>query len=305
MYYGLFLLFNERTKVQQGLFYFVCLVVVSMSLLLDNSVIGNIESLLFIAFAWYYFADDIPFGSKPKWILAIFAIAKVLFFIDILTEGNTQILQFASSVLYVSSYILLLSMNVDHLMSIVQGTYQSSISDALTGLYNRRYFTRCVQQCVMKKISASTIFLDIDNFKKLNDTYGHAKGDETLKNVARILMEETEGIGVVGRYGGEEITCLIVDPTIEMDELTEMIRARIEAEASFDTSSGVCTVTASIGYSAYEEGWSVDQFIKAADKAMYASKLTGKNKVIEYGSVVYLAYKGKNSDTEMREVEGQ
>ncbi|GKS12945.1 hypothetical protein YDYSY3_39450 [Paenibacillus chitinolyticus] len=149
---------------------------------------------------------------------------------------------------------------------------------------------KCVQQGIEKKLPSKIIFIDIDNFKKLNDTQGHAKGDEVLVKVSRVLQQEVEEIGIAGRYGGEELVALIVDPNVEMEELTETIRTRIMRDAS---SEGEYTVTASIGYSDYCDFWTTDQFIKTADKAMYAAKQTGKNKVIEYGSSKYLEYEQK------------
>jgi PleD family two-component response regulator len=75
-----------------------------------------------------------------------------------------------------------------------------------------------------------------------------------------------------------------------MDEITETIRSRIKNEASFLTKAGDYIVTASLGYSTYCNNWTADEFIKMSDKAQYASKNTGKNKVIKYGSDEYLTY---------------
>ena len=115
----------------------------------------------------------------------------------------------------------------------------------------------------------STIFCDIDNFKKLNDTQGHARADEVLKQVAAIMEEELDGIGITGRYGGEELVALVVDRKVKPAQVAESIRARVASES---------IVTISIGYSVLRKGVRGDELMKQADKAMYHSKTTGKTR---------------------------
>ncbi|RCW40532.1 GGDEF domain-containing protein [Paenibacillus prosopidis] len=111
---------------------------------------------------------------------------------------------------------------------------------------------------VNERTPISIVFFDLG--KKLNDTRGHEEGDKALKEVASILKEEIEDIGIAGRYGGEEMVMLIEDPEVSVAELTEKIRFRIEDET---------IVTASIGYASFEEGITTDQIIKNADNATY------------------------------------
>ncbi|UJF31537.1 GGDEF domain-containing protein [Paenibacillus hexagrammi] len=155
----------------------------------------------------------------------------------------------------------------------MQAIYNSSITDGLTRLYNRKYFYNRVTQHVQRHLPISVLFSDIDNFKKLNDTQGHQKGDEVLKQVAQILKDEVEEYGIAGRYGGEEMVVMVTDPGIKMDAFAERVRKRIESET---------IVTASIGYSKYKKGLSAEELIKQADEAMYKAKTTGKNKVVKY-----------------------
>ena len=91
-------------------------------------------------------------------------------------------------------------------------TFQSSITDGLTSLYNRRHFNKKAEQLLRQTKRVAIIFCDIDNFKKLNDTQGHHKADGVLKQVADIIREETAGIGAAGRYGGEELLGLVASP---------------------------------------------------------------------------------------------
>ncbi|WP_317955496.1 GGDEF domain-containing protein [Paenibacillus chitinolyticus] len=243
-----------------------------------------------IGAAWWYINVKIHSGMKERIALLLFTLHKFVQLLTLILSIAAPSVWMISTLSYIAAVIVLLSKLVDQLFKIMHGTYESANSDYLTGLYNRRYFVKCVQQGIEKKLPSKIIFIDIDNFKKLNDTQGHAKGDEVLVKVSRVLQQEVEEIGIAGRYGGEELVALIVDPNVEMEELTETIRTRIMRDAS---SEGEYTVTASIGYSDYCDFWTTDQFIKTADKAMYAAKQTGKNKVIEYGSSKYLEYEQK------------
>src|SRR5690606_19314217 len=100
----------------------------------------------------------------------------------------------------------------------------------LTGLYNRKFLIKRVSQYTARELPVSILFFDIDNFKKLNDTRGHQAGDDALRRVAHILLEESEQIGIVGRYGGEEMVILVTDPSVKPGNLAEQIRLRIEQE---------------------------------------------------------------------------
>lgn len=173
-------------------------------------------------------------------------------------------------VLYYGILFLILFQRVVELM---QASYTNSITDGLTGLYNRRYFVNRLNQYIKNDIPVSLIFLDIDNFKKLNDTKGHQKGDEALRHVASILKESTEEFGLCGRYGGEEMVVMVTDPSITVGDLAEEIRQKSEKHAG---------VTVSIGYSVYRKGLTAETLLKQADEAMYNAKSTGKNKVVKY-----------------------
>jgi diguanylate cyclase (GGDEF)-like protein len=159
-------------------------------------------------------------------------------------------------------------------VEIMQAIYNTSITDGLTRLYNRKFFDRRVAQYVQRGYPVSVLFSDIDNFKKLNDTKGHQTGDEILKQVAEILRQESEECGIAGRYGGEEMVVLVTDPAVKMDQFAERIRSRIESET---------IVTASIGYSRSKGNVTADELVRQADEAMYKAKTSGKNKVVKFG----------------------
>lgn len=161
----------------------------------------------------------------------------------------------------------------DRIVELMHTIYRSSITDGLTGLYNRKFLIKRISQYTARELPVSILFLDIDNFKKLNDTRGHQAGDDTLRRVAHVLLEEGEQIGVVGRYGGEEMVVLVTDASVKPGVLAEHIRQQIEQSVG---------VTVSIGYSKYRQGQTAEELLREADQAMYSAKTTGKNKVVKF-----------------------
>jgi len=173
-------------------------------------------------------------------------------------------------------YLLLFAILFERVVEILQSVYRSSITDGLTNLYNRRYFMGRLDQMLKSGRPVGAIFCDIDNFKKLNDTQGHHKADGVLKQVSAMLMEETEGIGLSGRYGGEELVAFVSGPVAAVAQAAESIRARTEKET---------IVTVSVGYSMFAPGATSESLMKQADEAMYYSKTNGKNRVTDYAAI--------------------
>lgn len=191
-------------------------------------------------------------------------------------QGSESIFQLFAMLLPIVYYSLLFMLLFEWVIDRLMSTYQSSIVDGLTGLYNRRHFTNKAEGLLAGSKSAAIIFCDIDNFKKLNDTQGHHKADGMLKLVAEIVKEESSGIGAAGRYGGEELLACISTERVKADVVAESIRRRVEEET---------TVTISIGFSTTKEASTVPELIKQADEAMYFSKSNGKNRVTSYKSI--------------------
>lgn len=173
-------------------------------------------------------------------------------------------------------YLALFLILFQRIVELLQHIYRTSITDGLTGLFNRKYFGMRLKRYAEEGVRLAVIFCDIDNFKRLNDTEGHARADEVLKQVAEIITEETENIGIPGRYGGEELLAMIVDKKAKPGAVAERIRARVEAES---------IVTISVGYSVIKSGVTPDELVHQADTAMYHSKTTGKNKVTDYKTI--------------------
>ncbi|MBR7748083.1 GGDEF domain-containing protein [Undibacterium baiyunense] len=156
--------------------------------------------------------------------------------------------------------------------------------DQLTGSLNRRgmddIFEREADRADRRGTSLCIAMLDLDNFKKLNDTHGHAAGDEALIHVVRIVKQTLRSIDVIARYGGEEF--LIVMPETSLDEAAKaMTRVQRELTTHFFTANDQrLFITFSAGVALRVPHEAQDSVVKRADKAMYEAKKTGKNRVI-------------------------
>jgi len=168
----------------------------------------------------------------------------------------------------------------------VEDLLQRSITDVLTELYNRAHFDEQLPVWVRNargaKRTVGLLFLDVDHFKKINDTYGHAIGDIVLKQVASVVKRAVREGDLVARYGGEEMVVLVSNPTVGcLSGLGERIRVEIEQE-SVSTSIGTVRPTVSIGGSIVDPTHSLDadtELVQSADQAMYLAKRNGRNRV--------------------------
>ena len=159
--------------------------------------------------------------------------------------------------------------------------------DALTGVANRRHFDRSLERELRRTRRdaqpLSLIFLDLDEFKRFNDTYGHARGDEILRNVARTLNETFRRAGdFVARYGGEEFAVVLPGLDARRAALyAERLRRRIWQEAiSFEVcTNGRVTISAGVATVTPPMVATPDELLRAADKALYRAKCLGRNQV--------------------------
>ncbi len=163
---------------------------------------------------------------------------------------------------------------------------QQAIRDALTGLYNRRYLDatlpRELQRAERYEHPIAVVMLDIDHFKRFNDTYGHDAGDTLLREVGSFLQAHTRGEDLACRYGGEEFTLVLPGASLEATLLrTETIRAAIQRLAVEHQGQPLARVTASLGVAVFpQHGTSADMLIRAADQALYQAKRTGRDRVV-------------------------
>ncbi|HFK1684333.1 TPA: GGDEF domain-containing protein [Bacillus tropicus] len=183
----------------------------------------------------------------------------------------------------VAAYITFISANyVLQSNELFQKMKQYATIDALTGLGNVRQFdlemNRHISNKRTKNDSLCLLFIDIDHFKSVNDTYGHPAGDEVLKQIGCILREISPFPDLAFRKGGEEFALLIPQKGLAYGmHMGEQVRAAVEKH-SFQLLDGTkIKITVSVGISVYEQ--SPEQFIQAADDALYYSKRNGRNQV--------------------------
>ncbi|WP_370177602.1 diguanylate cyclase [Alteriqipengyuania sp.] len=156
-----------------------------------------------------------------------------------------------------------------------------SLRDPMTGLYNRRYMEDTLERFISlaqrQNQSTSVLMIDLDNFKRLNDEHGHAKGDAVLKDVAAQVVGALRPSDVVCRYGGEELLVILPDCGLEDAMMrAEQVRARIELLSEQHGAS----VAASIGVATMPEtAKSAADLLSASDAALYEAKAAGKNQV--------------------------
>lgn len=164
---------------------------------------------------------------------------------------------------------------------------QQAIRDPLTSLYNRQFFdeslSREVCRCARHAQPLGVIFFDADRFKQINDSYGHAFGDEVLKRMANVAGETVRGDDVLARYGGEEFVVLISHASERnVERMAQRIRAGIEEIQFMHEGRRVC-VTVSVGAAIAipeRHGESAGKcIVEAADQAMYEAKQAGRNQV--------------------------
>ncbi len=193
--------------------------------------------------------------------------------------NNNEILELLSTYIGLTASAL-------HRVRLMETTKQTSVTDALTGVYNRRFFDEMIEkQIALAKRhneSLSILIIDLDYFKKVNDTYGHIAGDYLLREITGVMRYHTRSSDILARYGGEEF--IIIMPMITKAHAVEKaggIRQHVESH-DFNTivAGKSIRVTVSIGVATYpEHGIKSDILIHAADSALYKAKRAGRNRV--------------------------
>jgi diguanylate cyclase (GGDEF)-like protein len=165
--------------------------------------------------------------------------------------------------------------------------YRESTTDELTGMMNRRLLMKRLEKAWMNMIRKQTPFavllLDLDRFKRINDTFGHLAGDAVLKEVAATLAEQLESDMVLGRYGGEEFAILLPNcgDLIQAKRVAERLRVAVEARlVKSPTSDELLEVTVSIGLTLAQRGESIEDLFNRADEYLYMAKMAGRNCVV-------------------------
>ena len=159
---------------------------------------------------------------------------------------------------------------------------RDAMKDSLTGIFNRSYAERQINSYLRKKQQGACFMLDLDNFKQVNDTMGHAVGDDILICVAAVFREFFGDNSILGRIGGDEF--LMMYYGFEREELQGKLESLIDY--IHETCNMLCPdipVTASVGYIVYpDDGINFYSLIDKADKALYTVKSSGKNSALHY-----------------------
>jgi diguanylate cyclase (GGDEF)-like protein len=164
--------------------------------------------------------------------------------------------------------------------------HELAFRDALTGLYNHRFFQealdRELEKAVLCQRDLSLMILDIDHFKKVNDTYGHPVGDKVLAAISRAAERNVQSADIVARYGGEEFAVILPEADfMGAAAIAEQVRSGIE-RLEIDAEGIIIKTTVSIGYTSFRSSARKPDkkaIIGMADKALYIAKQSGRNRV--------------------------
>ncbi len=197
-------------------------------------------------------------------------------YIKDLETGRALTLLFSGLILFMFAFLFIIILKRQKLVA------EISMRDQLTRVYNRATFFEFAKKAVARqqrtKCKLSLAMIDIDHFKKVNDSFGHSVGDSTLKALADIVAGEIRGTDVFARFGGEEFILLLPDTDLDAAEIVvERIRQKVE-DFEFPKAK---TVTISCGVTNKRNDEAFDNVIKRADEALYLAKDSGRNKVVK------------------------
>jgi diguanylate cyclase (GGDEF)-like protein len=176
-----------------------------------------------------------------------------------------------------------------------QEAQRRSITDGLTGIWNRRYLELRAREELERSVRFSRPFslvmVDLDNFKEVNDRFGHRSGDEVLVEVARRMSEQVRELDTCARYGGEEFVLLLPETDCEGARVVaDKLRRAISSRPIHVTDVGELAVTVSVGLASFPlHGEAVAEVLTKADAALYIAKRSGKNRVVAAGDVRHMA----------------
>jgi len=167
----------------------------------------------------------------------------------------------------------------DQLRRALREQERLAVTDGLTGLYNRRYLTERMAGHEAGTAPVSLLVVDLDHFKRINDTFGHLAGDAVLREAAARVAAICRSTDVVARYGGEEFVVLL--PGTDEQEawrLAERIRAELRATPVVVEAAGSIPVSASVGVATRRDG-AMRLLMETADRALYRAKAEGRDRV--------------------------
>ncbi len=234
-----------------------------------------------------FIEDEDYFSAKDEnhWIEAISLLENIKRVVKLKNKDNiTRIFQVnIKSFFHITKHYVVSFTDITDLKEYTSKLQYQAAHDHLTNLYNRQKlndeFSQEIQREQRYNNGLSLIMLDIDDFKSINDTYGHDVGDKVLVDISNILLKSVRMTDLVSRWGGEEFMILLPN-TPDSSQVAEQIRANIER---YKFKSVPKQITVSIGTSVFRKDIDTkDTIIKNVDIALYDAKQTGKNKVVNY-----------------------
>ncbi len=195
-------------------------------------------------------------------------------------EGNStlSVIACCANSIYVFGLLILYTKTImKTIISSEEKLKQMSYIDELTGLFNRHYMVSELEEAMKVEDSEAVAIIDIDDFKKINDEYGHNAGDYVLRKVSEVMQENCEN-AIISRWGGEEFL-LIMNKQDDYFQQMEMLRGAVE-QTTFEFEEQMIQVSVTIGLSERKNITSVNKWVQAADDKLYTGKRSGKNVVI-------------------------
>ena len=218
-------------------------------------------------------------------ILLLTLVLFYVFSVKIMQYANIWIAVLMPTVGIISTFILIYVMRYFFKSQDYEYTYRLATTDGLTELYNHRFFQEKMIECVENSKKSgkkfSLILTDIDFFKKFNDTYGHQAGDTVLRQVARMLKKHVKKTDFVCRYGGEEMSVILINADKEAArKIAERLCKAVSSNICKLSEDLEVNVTISLGVSTYpDNGSTPSELIEYSDRGLYAAKENGRNQV--------------------------
>jgi diguanylate cyclase len=263
----------------------------------EPAIIASITTL--VVGMGFGFITKLKISKYQKWMYStMFSIFASTIALRIIIKSSMLFLKvgaiFWISYLVVSFIIFHYTQNLYESIKLQRVLKKEAKEDHLTGLNNLRQFESILDNFTYKTLKEkklSLLFIDIDYFKKINDTYGHIVGDKILKELAEILIETFGENDIISRNGGEEFSVLLIDSSVQQAmKIAEKLRGKVEGNIFTISDELDLRITISIGVSTYPDTTKkIEELLNDADCALYEAKISGRGKVVLYeiGNCLY------------------
>jgi diguanylate cyclase (GGDEF)-like protein len=235
------------------------------------------------------------FYSAPKLYYIVFGSINLIAFLGVylfLFHGPKQVDLLLSAIVvvglstgmgyYLEGYRIRYRLVNYQLQDVNESLKDMALRDALTGIYNRRYLDEALERqigiCRRYSDALSMIMIDIDHFKRINDTLGHQAGDQVLIHLARTLQANLRDADIFARYGGEEFAVVLPRTSLDSASIVANKLQRVLAGQSFPNLGWPLTI--SLGIAEFQTGESRTDLISRADQALYSAKTKGRNQAV-------------------------